>query len=410
VGFFSTIPRRVTWLIFAGLFNNIGIGYLLVYLTAFFPEIGVSPGVVGLLLGLEGAMLFLSIPLGIRSDRRGRKKILLIGSTIVAVPMIMMALTVEVPPLIVAALLFGVAESAFLSTWNAMIADQTNLTNRDAAFSLSFIVSTGGVAFGFLLPFFLPSVEALTGIGSVPIHRDLLIVVGILSLLTPAMVYTIFKNYQETVNPGKLIRGPNFRLLLKFSGINGIIGLGAGFIIPLIPTWLFLKFQLSDTVSGPVLAVSSLTIAMAAVLSPRISRKLGVLRAILTTQGLSTAFMLSLALVPTAALAIQPVHRTRSPDEHGITFDRLLPDGNNDTGRERPRERNKHSYLETAKQRQHNNRGCHPCRRNIRPAILPSNSSLRVRHRLVLQPVQEHTSKQLIRESMNCRSLDPGRA
>src|SRR2546429_6142993 len=146
VGFVSTIPRRVTLLIFAGLFNNIGIGYLLVYLTAFFPEIGVSPGVVGLLLGLEGAMLFLSIPLGIRSDRRGRKNILLVGSAIVAVPMIMMALTVEVPLLIVAALLFGVAESAFLSTWNAMIADQTNLANRDAAFSLSFIVSTGGVA------------------------------------------------------------------------------------------------------------------------------------------------------------------------------------------------------------------------------------------------------------------------
>ncbi len=218
--------------------------------------------------------------------------------------MIMMALTVEVPLLIVAALLFGVAESAFLSTWNAMIADQTNLANRDAAFSFSFIVSTGGVAFGFLLPFFLPLVERLTGMGSVPIHRDFLILVGILSLSTPLMVYTIFKNYKETVNPGKLIRGPNFRLLLKFSGINGIIGLGAGFIIPLIPTWLFLKFQLSDTVSGPVLAVSSLTIAMAAVLSPRISGRLGVLRAILTTQGLSTAFMLSLALVPTAALAI----------------------------------------------------------------------------------------------------------
>ena len=71
MGFFSTIPRRVSGLIFAGLFNNIGIGYLLVYLTAFFPEIGVSPGIVGLLLGLEGAMLFLSIPLGIRSDRKG---------------------------------------------------------------------------------------------------------------------------------------------------------------------------------------------------------------------------------------------------------------------------------------------------------------------------------------------------
>jgi MFS family permease len=303
-GFLSTIPRRVKWLIFAGLFNNIGIGYLLVYLTAFFPQVGISPGVVGLLLGLEGVMLFFSIPLGIRSDRRGRKNILLIGSTVVPIPMIMMALTVNVPILVGAALLFGVAESAFLATWNAMIADQTDLTNRDASFSLSFIVSGGGVAFGFLLPFFLPWVEARTGIGIVLIHRDLLVLVGLLSFLTPLMVYAIFKNYKETISPRKLIRGPNFRILLKFSGINSIIGLGAGFIIPLIPTWLFLKFQLPDTVSGPVLAVSSLTIAMAAILSPRISKELGLLGAIVATQGVSTVFMLSLALVPTATFAI----------------------------------------------------------------------------------------------------------
>jgi MFS family permease len=283
---------------FAGLFNNIGIGYLLVYLTAFFPQVGVSPGVVGLLLGLDGAMLFLSIPLGIHSDRKGRRNILLIGSTIVPIPIIMMALTVNVPILVVAALLFGVAESAFLATWNAMIADQTDLTNRDASFSLSFIVSGGGVAFGFLLPFFLPLVEAMTGIGIVPIHRDLLVLVGLISFLTPLMVYSIFKNYKETISPRKLIRGPNFRILFKFSSVNSIIGLGAGFIIPLIPTWL------SDMVSGPVLAVSSLTIAMAAILSPRISKQLGLLGAIVATQGVSTVFMLSLALVPTAALAI----------------------------------------------------------------------------------------------------------
>jgi MFS family permease len=87
----------VKWLVFAGFFNNVGIGYLLVYLTAFFPEVGVSPRVVGLILGVEGAMLFLSIPLGIRSDRRGRKSILLVGSTAILVPMVMMALTLSVP-------------------------------------------------------------------------------------------------------------------------------------------------------------------------------------------------------------------------------------------------------------------------------------------------------------------------
>src|SRR5436309_12457748 len=73
-GFFSKIPGKLRWLIVALVFNNVAIGYLLVYLTAFFPELGINASVVGLLLGLEGAMVLLSIPLGILSDRRGAKE------------------------------------------------------------------------------------------------------------------------------------------------------------------------------------------------------------------------------------------------------------------------------------------------------------------------------------------------
>src|SRR2546426_3289250 len=151
-GFFSKIPRKLKWLIVALVFNNVAIGYFFVYLTAFFPELGINAGVVGLLLGLEGAMVLLSIPLGILSDRRGRKKLLLIGTSLVPIPIILIALTISVAVLIVAAIILGIAESAALSTWNAIIADQTSLENRDASFSLSFIIGNGSIAFGFLLP------------------------------------------------------------------------------------------------------------------------------------------------------------------------------------------------------------------------------------------------------------------
>src|SRR5207249_9066440 len=104
-GFFSKIPRRLKWLIIALVFNNVAIGYLLVYLTAFFPELGISAGVVGLLLGLEGAMVLLSIPLGILSDRRGRKKLLLLGTSLIPIPIILIALTINLAILVVAAII-----------------------------------------------------------------------------------------------------------------------------------------------------------------------------------------------------------------------------------------------------------------------------------------------------------------
>jgi hypothetical protein len=72
-GLFSKIPRKLKWLIAALVFNNIAIGYLIVYLTGFFPELGVSAGVVGLLLGLEGAMVLLRYPLEYsRTEEAGR--------------------------------------------------------------------------------------------------------------------------------------------------------------------------------------------------------------------------------------------------------------------------------------------------------------------------------------------------
>ncbi len=302
-GFFSKIPRKLKWLIVALVFNNVAIGYLLVYLTAFFPELGIGAGVVGLLLGLEGAMVLLSIPLGILSDRRGRKKLLLIGTSLVPLPIIMIALTVNITLLVVAAIILGIAESAALSTWNAIIADQTSLENRDASFSLSFILGNGGVAFGFLLPTFIPAIQSLTGLGSTPIHEDLLVLVGLVSAITPVWLFRILKGHKETPNPTKLVRGKNFPTLLKFSGINSLIGLGAGFIIPLIPTWLFLKFGTPDTFSGPLLSLSILTIALAAITSPRLSSRFGLLKAIVATQGFSTVFMLSLAFVPDVRLA-----------------------------------------------------------------------------------------------------------
>src|SRR5881397_455455 len=94
-GFFSKIPGKLKWLIVALVFNNIAIGYLLVYLTAFFPELGISAGIVGLLL---------SIPLGILSDRRGRKKLLLIGTSLVPLPIVLIALSVNLIVLVVAAI------------------------------------------------------------------------------------------------------------------------------------------------------------------------------------------------------------------------------------------------------------------------------------------------------------------
>jgi MFS family permease len=295
----GSVPRRVMLLIIILSINGLFLNYLIIVLSAYLPELGVSTETVGLILGAEGlSMAGFAIPLGVLSDRRGRKWILIVG-TIGATPMFfVVASTLNPALLVIVGVLGGILEGAFLATVNAMIADQTTPENRDSAFTLSFILGGMGTSLGTAIPFFIPSLQGILGLDKHAVHVHLLILFGLFSLLIPMALYFLLRDYQETLRPVKgLWKGKSTKNLLKFSGINSLIGLGAGFIIPLIPAWLYLKFAIPDTYSGPVLTISSFTIGLAAVFSPRLAKRLGLVKAISLTQALSLFFMVSLAFV-----------------------------------------------------------------------------------------------------------------
>ena len=286
--------------------NSFAFGYFLIYVTVYLVEINVlNASQVGLLLGLETLVLIgAGIPIGILSDRFGRKGFLILGNSLLPLTIIIFAVTDNFLLLVVAVALAGFAEACALGSWNAIIADQTDLTNRDSAFSLSFIVANVSSSIGFALPLVMPVLQPVLGVSSDLLHSDALLIMGVANIPIPFLIWLLLRNYQETrtgtrekEEPGELNR------LLKFSALNGIIGLGAGLIIPLLGTWLLYKFAVPDTYSGPFLALAGMTIAFAAIGSPRLSRRFGLFNSILMTAGSSTFFMLSMAFIPNVFLA-----------------------------------------------------------------------------------------------------------
>jgi MFS family permease len=128
------------------------------------------------------------------------------------------------------------------------------------------------------------------------------------TLISPISVHRLLGDYQEhTPSPGlrrgSFLKERSKKTLVRFSINNTLIGLGAGLIIPLVPTWFFLRYGIPDTYSGPLLALSSLSIGVAAIFSPRLARRYGQVPSIVVTQGVSTIFMLAIPYVPGAALA-----------------------------------------------------------------------------------------------------------
>ena len=303
--YLSGVPRRVRYLVILLSLNTLAVGYFTVVLTSYLPQTGVSSGIVGTILGVEGITLVLAgIPLGMLSDRMGRKWILTISSMGLSPVLFIIALTRNEYILILAGVIAGLAEGGFLATLNAILADQTPEEVRDSVFSFSFVLSTVSTGIGFSLPFAFPFLEGTFGISSSVMHDGLLLIFGFLVILTPFGLYFLLRDYKEKLSPSqpKKTEG-SLRNLIKFSSANSLVGLGAGFIIPLIATWLWLKFGVADNYSGPLLAISSITMGLAALVSPRMSKRFGIVRAIVINQGLSTIFMLALAFVGEAALA-----------------------------------------------------------------------------------------------------------
>jgi MFS family permease len=302
----TSVPTRVKLLILSQSLNNFTIGFFFIYLTAYLLETGALNALqAGVVLGVETVVVIIAgIPMGILSDRTGRRKFLIFGNAIVPPAVLMMGLSQDFGWLLAAGILLGVAEASALGSWNAIIADQTDLGNRDTAFSLSFIVGNVCFSGGFALPLVLPGIQSMLGVGSQALHSDILLILGMLSISVPFFLWLLLKDYSEP--PRKEEKGENpgeLKMLLKFSGMNGIIGLGAGLIIPLLASWMLYKFSVQDTYSGPFIAFTNVTIALAAVASPRLSKRYGLFNSILMTAGSSTLFMLSLAFIPNVFLA-----------------------------------------------------------------------------------------------------------
>ncbi len=313
----SEVPRFVRGLIFLSIPTNVAGGFFFIYVSVFLLDLGVPPEIVGLVLAVNGACMVLSaIPLGILSDRKGRKHMLILGSFLFSPILLILALTTETRWLVVAGILGGISEAAFLSTWNAMIADRTPATVRNAAFSLSFIIGTTTSGVGSALPFVFPWMHSVTGISLAGLHQETLLIFAFVSLLTPAGLALLLRGYREEIRPmaaprptvgarlsGLRRRVGELRVLFLFSSLNGLVGLGAGFIIPLIGTWFRLRFGIPDSLSGPLLALSSFTMGLAGITSARLAKRYGSVRAIALVQGFATVLMFSLAVVPDALAA-----------------------------------------------------------------------------------------------------------
>jgi len=266
---------------------------------------GLSYELMGIIITAMGVSTFVSsILLGIAADKYGRKKLYIIGNVIASAIIALFALTTDPIILLAAATLEGISEGAFSASGNALIAEKAGDERRTSVFSLFGFVT--GIAFGigsFMIPIVV--IFEIIGFTNKESHILLYIILAALSLTSTLIMLKVSesKRLKAKTSLKELLPKKSKDIIVKYVIASAIVAFGAGLIVPLMTAWLKLQYGVSDAISGPILGISNIVIGVATLAAPPLAKSIGLVKAIVVTQTISTIFMFITPLSPNYILA-----------------------------------------------------------------------------------------------------------
>jgi len=264
---------------------------------------GLSFNLMGLIVTIMGVSTFAtSIPMGIAADKYGRKRILILSNIIASVIIAAFALTTNTALLITAAAFEGVSEAASSASTSALLAAKCEDTKRNSAFSMfGFAQST---AFG-LGAIAILATSSMTSFSNKENHVLLYVTLAVLSLFSTFIIFKVneSKSPKADASIRELLPKKSKDVLAKYVITGAIIALGAGMVVPLMTAWMKAQYGIADSLSGPILGVSSIVIGVSILAAPSLAKGFGLINAIVVTEAISTIFMFVTPLSPNYIVA-----------------------------------------------------------------------------------------------------------
>ena len=289
---------------------------------------------LGLLSSLPSAVaLFAAVPLGLLSDRMGRRKAMLWGTLGAVVSVAGIVAGARPAVLIAAVILLGMSNELFNVSAAPFMMENSGERERTALFSASFGLNTLAGFAGSLVGGQLPRLMT----GAFSLAPDTAPAYGMALLISPAlnalaMLPLIWMC--EPPRPAPTSHGwalPNVRLMALFiedvwtrvkaapviawRGMvhrqvivklllpNAIISMGAALLIPYMNVFFRERHRVPDEMLGLIFALSSVVTGLATLAAPLLARRFGKVRSVALAQAASLPFLLTIGFAPSLALA-----------------------------------------------------------------------------------------------------------
>jgi MFS family permease len=306
--YFGQFRRNARLFLLSTVIGGITFSGFQLFFNIFLRSRGYDLGFIGLLNSIpSGAALLVGVPMGILSDRIGRRRAMLIGLSLNALTAWVLVSTEAKALMALMSAVNGIANSLYFLSMAPFMMRASGEKERTLLFSLNFGLMTISGAVGNLLAGQLPAwFGRWLGVGAEsPLAYQAVLVAsvvgGAVSLIPVWLIHEVrwpgprreppvgWQDFRNLIRPN----------VLRLAAPNIIIGFGAATLIPYLNLFFKGAFPISDAQLGVLFSLSAVTTGVATVIGPRIAERLGSkIKAVVFTQGGSLLFLLMMGFVP----------------------------------------------------------------------------------------------------------------
>jgi MFS family permease len=248
-------------------------------------------GFVGFVRNLVSTIFM--IPAGFIGDYYGRKKVSLLGLTLILIGLALIAYSPLFTIVIISSISIGIGQALIFPSLTALFADTLGSKEEmDFAFSLQSLTFSLAFAFGSALGW-LP--EILAKFVGIMLAYQITITLGVFLVFLSILPIIFVRAREPRVRTRFQLRLKSRRIVVKFSILYLIIGVAEGLSIALFPTYFNRKFMVSTGEMGTLQALAYLLSSFAFLFAPRLAKMIGSVKAITYLEGFSA---LALILIP----------------------------------------------------------------------------------------------------------------
>ncbi|MDH5769735.1 MAG: MFS transporter [Candidatus Bathyarchaeota archaeon] len=301
---FLKLPKDIKLILFSNLFSSIQYGLFAVIQTLYLKSLGYNPPTIGLLVGLTPMLsMFFLIPSGVIANRFGKKWLLVVSGLAYLSSFMIYATLDAFHFLLLASLLGGLSWGVYVAPFQAIIADNVETAKRSYAYSLSSFLFSFGLIIGSLvagLKEILESTFHLPPIFSYRLMFWFLVAIGIASVVP---LIPIKEESRVDAKAKSYFTIKSWRSIGKLTLFQGLIGLGSGFFVVLLPLYLNMKFSALEVEIGVLLAVSNAVTGISYLAAPKLIEMMGSVRSIVLSQSIAVLLLVLIPLSPSFEVA-----------------------------------------------------------------------------------------------------------